>query len=214
MGYETHGTQEVIQDFKCHARGKKFTVRRNTILYRLKSHSGLIEKIVWLLALGVDASALEEVFGVQARSGLYHAFTENVEELQTKNPQIRINLDLGDNLNSLPDDITLALYRIYQQAMNNIDRHAKASEVWVRLKIDPKQILFEIQDNGLGIADLLDWDEYARKGHLGLIGMKERAEAIGGAIQIISGSGEGTLVQVSIPVHRIAPLEANNLYNG
>ncbi len=65
VGYGTHGTQEVIRDFKCQACGKKFTARRNTILYRLKSHSGLIEKILWLLALGVDASALEEVFGVR-----------------------------------------------------------------------------------------------------------------------------------------------------
>ncbi len=54
-----------FRDFKCQACGKKFTARRNTLLYRLKSHSGLVEKILWLLALGVDASALEEVFGVR-----------------------------------------------------------------------------------------------------------------------------------------------------
>ena len=65
VGYGTHGKQESIQDFKCQACGKKFTARRNTILYRLKSHSELIVKILWLLALGVDASALEEVFGVR-----------------------------------------------------------------------------------------------------------------------------------------------------
>lgn len=55
----------MIRDIKCQACGKKVTARRNTILYRLKSHSGLVEKILWLLALGVDASALEEVFGVR-----------------------------------------------------------------------------------------------------------------------------------------------------
>jgi hypothetical protein len=60
-----YGTHEVIRDFKCQACGKKFTARRNTILYLLRSHSYLIVKIVWLLALGVDASALEEVFGVR-----------------------------------------------------------------------------------------------------------------------------------------------------
>lgn len=65
VGYGRHGKQEAIQDFKCQACGKKFTARRNTILYRLKSPSGLIEKILWLLALGVDVSALEEVFGVR-----------------------------------------------------------------------------------------------------------------------------------------------------
>jgi IS1 family transposase/transposase-like protein len=65
VGYGKHGIHEEIQDFKCQACGKKFTRRRNTILYRLKSHSALIEKILWLLALGMDASALEEVFGVR-----------------------------------------------------------------------------------------------------------------------------------------------------
>lgn len=65
MANGSHGTQEVIRDLKCQACGKKFTARRGTILYRLKTHSGLVEKIVWLLALGVDASALEEVFGVR-----------------------------------------------------------------------------------------------------------------------------------------------------
>jgi hypothetical protein len=57
VGFGKHGRHESIQDFKCQACGKKFTARRNTILYRLKSHSGLIEKILRLLALGVCASA-------------------------------------------------------------------------------------------------------------------------------------------------------------
>jgi hypothetical protein len=65
VGYGRHGLHEAIRDFKCQACGKKFTARRNTVLYRLKSPSGLVEKILWLLALGVDASALEEVFGVR-----------------------------------------------------------------------------------------------------------------------------------------------------
>jgi len=65
VGYGSHGKQEPIQDLKCQACRKKFTVRKNTILYRLKTHSGLVEKILWLLALGVDASALEEVFSVR-----------------------------------------------------------------------------------------------------------------------------------------------------
>ena len=64
VGYGRHGKQEPIQDLKCQACWKKFTSRRNTILYRLKTQSGLVEKIMWLLALGVDASALEEVFSI------------------------------------------------------------------------------------------------------------------------------------------------------
>jgi hypothetical protein len=65
VGYGSHGKQEQIRDLKCQACGKKFTSRKNTVLYRLKTHSGLVEKNLWLLALGVDASALEEVFGVR-----------------------------------------------------------------------------------------------------------------------------------------------------
>jgi IS1 family transposase/transposase-like protein len=65
VGYGLHGVREAIRDFKCQACGKKFTAQRNTVLYRLKSHSRLVEKILWLLVLGVDASALEEVFGVR-----------------------------------------------------------------------------------------------------------------------------------------------------
>jgi len=65
VGYGCHGKYEQIRDLKCQACQKKFTARKNTVMYRLKNHSGLVEKIMGLLALGVDASALEEVFGVR-----------------------------------------------------------------------------------------------------------------------------------------------------
>ncbi len=65
VGDGSHGRHESIRDLRCQACQTKFTVRRNTILYRLKTQSSLIEKILWLLALGVDASALDEVFGVR-----------------------------------------------------------------------------------------------------------------------------------------------------
>ena len=65
VGYGNHGKQEQIQDLICQACRKMFSVRRNTIIYRLKTQSSLVEKILWLLAQGVEASALEEVFGVR-----------------------------------------------------------------------------------------------------------------------------------------------------
>jgi len=60
-----HGKHEEIRDLRCQACGKKFTSRKNTILYRLKTHSELVQRVLWLIALGMDASALEEVFGVR-----------------------------------------------------------------------------------------------------------------------------------------------------
>jgi hypothetical protein len=60
-----HGKHEEIRDLRYQACGKKFTSRKNTILYRLKTHSEMVQRVLWLIALGMDASALEEVFGVR-----------------------------------------------------------------------------------------------------------------------------------------------------
>jgi hypothetical protein len=66
VGYGNHhGVQEDIQKLKCQACDKAFTIRRNTILYRLKTHSETVERILWLVGLGVDASAVEEVYRVR-----------------------------------------------------------------------------------------------------------------------------------------------------
>lgn len=78
VGDGTHGKHTLIQDLKCQACGRKFTVRRNTLMYRLKHSPDAVAKILWLLALGVNISALEEVFQVReltirtwlARSGV------------------------------------------------------------------------------------------------------------------------------------------------
>lgn len=137
-----------------------------------------------------------------AKLGLLRAIEENVEELQTKDPDMKINLDLSNDPPHLPNNISLALYRIYQQAMNNIYSHSKANEVWIRLKLDPERIVFEIQDNGQGMQIEHTWMDYVRQGHLGLMGMNERAEVLGGTLQLISQPGKGTTVQVIIPLQR------------
>lgn len=108
VGYGTHGAHEVIRDFKCQACGKKFTARRNTILYRLKSHSELIVKVLWLMALGVDASTLEEVFGMReitirtwlCRSGmqgkkLHERFMAELELVHVQLDELWANLKNG-----------------------------------------------------------------------------------------------------------------------
>ena len=64
VGYGSHGKHERIQDLMCQACGKKFTVRRDTILYRLKSHSEKVAQVLALMAEGVDVSTLERVLGI------------------------------------------------------------------------------------------------------------------------------------------------------
>jgi len=105
VGYGGHGKQEHILDLKCQSCGKKFTTRRNTVLYRLKTPSGIVEKIMWLMALGVDASALEEVFGVReitirtwlCRSGmqgrkLHERFMAELELIQVQLDELWANV--------------------------------------------------------------------------------------------------------------------------
>lgn len=64
VGDGRHGKTEAIQDFYCQACHTKFSARRNTVLYRLKTSAQMIERVLGLLALGVEISALEEVFGI------------------------------------------------------------------------------------------------------------------------------------------------------
>jgi PAS domain S-box-containing protein len=95
---------------------------------------------------------------VISRFGLRRGIQEHADQFQTKHQQPKITLEFSDDPTRLPEPIALVLYRIYQHALSNIVRHAKASEVWVRIKFDPQQVLFEIQDNGQGFTPPVDWN--------------------------------------------------------
>jgi signal transduction histidine kinase len=94
---------------------------------------------------------------------------------------------------TLPPIVHVALYRIAQEALNNVIKHARASEVDVRLECDtgpPGRVVeLQIRDNGQGFDP-----EQSRPDHLGLGIMRERAETIGADLQIESTVGEGTRV--------------------
>jgi signal transduction histidine kinase len=100
---------------------------------------------------------------------------------------------------ALPEQVRLALFRIYQQALNNVVRHAQASLVSIRFELDAQQTLLQIQDDGRGFEVPKRWIELVRRGHLGLVGIVERAEAIGGRLEVVSTPGEGSLVRVVVP---------------
>jgi signal transduction histidine kinase len=100
----------------------------------------------------------------------------------------------------LPEDIRLALFRIYQEGMNNIAKHSPGSQVHILFHKDEKDAHLEISDNGPGFEVPEDWLTLARTGHLGLVGMSERAEAVGGRLKVDSAPGQGTRVQVIVPL--------------
>jgi PAS domain S-box-containing protein len=144
------------------------------------------------------------------RFGLAKAIQYHVEEFSVKYPDLKIHLDLASDGLSLPREITGALFRIYQECLNNIIRHANATEVTIRFSLDNNRIRLEIEDNGQGFQIRSDWGEFAREGHLGLMGMRERAEEVGGKIVINTNNGGGTKVRVEVPVYRQPELAARD----
>ncbi len=98
----------------------------------------------------------------------------------------------------LPSDMETGIYRIMQEALQNAAAHAHGSGTWVRLGFPPGHVTLEVEDDGQGFdpeAMLAHAD-----GHLGLAGMRERTENLGGSLAIESEMGKGTSVRLQVPV--------------
>ncbi len=100
----------------------------------------------------------------------------------------------------LKPEIEMALYRIAQEALSNIARHAEARNAWVTLHFRPESVVLEILDDGKGFELPAESTHYARSGHYGLLGMHERADLIGAKLVIRSTPGEGTHIRVRLAV--------------
>lgn len=132
--------------------------------------------------------------------GLEKAIRSHVESVNRSQPGLDIQLNMMPDRQSLPDRVRLALFRIFQVAMANVLRHASASRVNVCLLVDENQAILEIKDNGRGFVAPEHMIQFARHGHLGLVGAAERAEAAGGKLEIETAPGEGTRIKVRIPL--------------
>jgi PAS domain S-box-containing protein len=109
---------------------------------------------------------------------------------------IRCRLDCDDAAETVPPDHATAMFRIFQEALTNVARHAQANEVRVRLKVDGDSLRLTIEDDGRGITD-----EAIHAGtSLGLLGLRERARLLGGETTIRRRNSRGTIVQVALPL--------------
>lgn len=97
----------------------------------------------------------------------------------------------------LPAQTEQELLRIAQEAIHNVKTHAEASELFVQLEYEPEAITLEVRDNGRGGAR--DRTTAASPGHFGLTGIRERAVAIGGALEVTSLPGAGTTIRLRAP---------------
>jgi signal transduction histidine kinase len=138
--------------------------------------------------------------GVLDHLGLVAALEWQANEFQNRTG---IKCDVQANVQELlPDpNLSTTFFRIFQETLTNVIRHAGATEVKVELKQSDARITLEVRDNGRGIAS----QDVSNTKSMGLLGMRERAALLGGVFKIGKlGRGKGTRVKVSIPVSRQA----------
>lgn len=125
--------------------------------------------------------------------GLAPALRQLCHDLATRTGlQLSLDLDSGDGLCA---ELELTLYRICQEALTNIEKHAKAKRARVSLGRAHDTIVLQIEDDGQGLTPAT-----ARSGGLGLVAMRERATLHGGTFDIETRPGGGTSLSVRLPV--------------
>lgn len=101
----------------------------------------------------------------------------------------------SDSVIAVAEDVGAALFRILQEALTNISRHARASSVVVRLRLDQAQVQLVVADDGCGVSEA-DWHKPAA---FGLRGMEERVRALGGVMAVLAPAGGGTELSIRVP---------------
>jgi len=129
--------------------------------------------------------------------GIAEALDLIIDEMNLRD-QTQVTVDISGFQKRLPEEIEIALFRIAQEALNNIRKHSKATRSKVSLKFTNNSVRLSISDNGKGF-DTRKIQDYSTKNGLGLIGMMERAQLIGGSLQIKSLPGIGTTISVEVP---------------
>ncbi|HEU4635054.1 MAG TPA: two-component regulator propeller domain-containing protein [Edaphobacter sp.] len=117
---------------------------------------------------------------------------------KTQTLSLRIQVQIGGTYRSLAPSVENEIFRIAQEALNNITQHALASAATVSLNYEPSQLLLTIVDNGRGFTPTVK--KQSSRGHFGIQGMRERAETIGASLSITSSPGHGTQVKLVVPL--------------
>ena len=107
-------------------------------------------------------------------------------------------------LSEVPGDLAIACFRVAQEALTNVVRHARAQHVWIELSQTDQRVELVVRDDGIGFDVMSTLEQANGDGNLGLLGMKERIEILGGTLAIDSRRGHGTCIQIALLLPRAA----------
>lgn len=146
------------------------------------------------LAAAIRPAALDDL-------GLIPALHSHVARL-VERTGLDVSADLDTGGQRLPRPIETALYRIVQEATTNVVRHAGARRLQLTLRVEDDTVYARMADDGLGFDPQTRLPEAWRQGHIGLLGAQERVASLRGRLEIRSAPGQGTELQVWLPLGR------------
>jgi signal transduction histidine kinase len=140
------------------------------------------------LAMDLRPSLLDDL-------GLIHALLAYFERLEV-NTGIRVEFAHSRISHRYSSEIETTLYRVIQEALSNVARHAQVKEAWVRIWESQNDLYFQVEDTGIGFV--FNNSQYQKS--FGLLGMRERVELCNGSLEIDSQPGQGTRVTAWVPL--------------
>lgn len=165
---------------------------QTALLSKLTSAKELADETI----TSVQKIASELRPGILDRLGLAAAIEAEAQAFEARTG-VNCPCAVPEETPPIPQDRAIAAFRIFQEIMTNVARHANATEVQIRLQLSATVLLLEVADNGVGLAE----EHFADPKSFGLLGMMERAEILGGQIAFRKpAAGAGTMVTVRLPL--------------
>lgn len=121
-------------------------------------------------------------------------------ESRLENAGIKLYVETAGREERLSPDIEIAIFRIVQEAVTNMIKHARAESASISLDFSDDSVVFRIEDDGRGFSMERGLPSDARTKHFGLLGIKERVESLNGHFSVSSQPGKGTVIEITIPV--------------
>ncbi len=146
--------------------------------------------------------------------GLVSALRARIRQFEAQ-ASLRLALHIeGEHNREVTEEIAVCAYRVLQEGLFNIQKHAHAERVTVKVRFTKDTLLLRIEDDGCGFTAPSHLGRLIEIGHFGLAGLRERVDAVGGTFNIQSRPGSGTRLEACLPLESAAPISHNIAFKG